>query len=258
MAYRDGGYRGTPAWVGILFVLVLLGYCARLAVNAPATPTTPARAEALLLGDPAAGALFATIKRSFPDDFTQARRILMQQASAGASEAEMNDALLDFLIAAGRRNMVLAAQAPHAEFAAYRRGEIAVVDALARGDLSGCAEYVTKGAIRGTGGAEVERATIECRRLSWEAAAAGRDTPAGRSISPPAPAELSEIGARMRAAGLTKAEVRAFFDEASLARAKPELQCRWGKAYLTAIDMLPGDRGNAIYAFLMSQGPPAA
>lgn len=253
MGYRDraDGYKGISYGGGALALVALafgLRMCSTMAGSISAAET-PATVEAKLLADPDAGALFDTIKRTYPAEFDHITLDMLARTKAGATRSELQEALLTDLIEAGRRHNRDMLQAPHAAFAAYRRAEIAVVESLQTASPPLCAQYLKQGSFRSNDPNHLPaKVLIDFRQATWEANAAGRDHPVHRVVARPNAATWRTIATAMSAGGLSTSAVRSFFDEAALRRATPDEQCALGLGFLRAVDTLPGDRGDDFYA----------
>jgi hypothetical protein len=257
MGYRDrgNGYKGNPAWVGVVVAVVLLGRCVLMplgAVGSHATATA-ATVESDLLDDPKTGMLFATIKRTYPEEFDGLTRDVVQRTNAGASPSELQDAVLTYVIAAGRRHGKDIVQAPHQAFDAYRKAEIRVVEALQATDPDLCDQYLSKGSFRSETHHVDDQVLIDFRTTTWETSAAGRDSPANRVVVQPDVKLWREIAANMSATGLNQRKVDTFFDQKAMAALLPRERCEIGLGFLRAVENLPGDKGDMFYAFLASR-----
>jgi hypothetical protein len=258
VSYRDpnNGYKGVTYGAGAMVALGMvfaLRMCATIASVGP-HPVTPAALETELLSDPKTGALFSTIKRTYPEELETIKQDIVGQSKSGASQSDLRQALLTDLIQAGHRHHRDLLQAPHAPFAAYRQAEIAMVDALRTANPEVCAQYVSQGSFRVSHGETLpESLVIEFRRLTWEADAAGRDQPVNRVIARPGASEWRDISRGMVANGLNESEVKIFFDPAAIRHAPPAEQCMLGLSFLRAVHDLPGDRGDRLYAFMASR-----
>ena len=253
----DRGYKGISYGVGAMSLLLLwFGVKMLAAFGGAMSVETPATAETKLLADPDGAKLFATIKRTYPDEFEGLKRTIVERSRASANDAQMQRAVLDYLIAAGRRHRADMVQAPHEALANYRHSEIALVESLQRASPDLCAEFVTKGSFYApAGNAQLSAAQlIDFRRVAWEGYAAGRDYPAHRKIGRPSAQTWRAIQGYMAEDGLTPTQIALYFDNAAIARAAPVEQCRVGLGFLRAIDRMPDDDGDAFYAALAAGG----
>jgi hypothetical protein len=257
MGYRDreDGYKGNPAWIGVVVAVVLLGRCVLMPLGAASgsATATAATVESNLLDDPKTGQLFATIKRTYPEEFAGLTQDILQRSKAGASSPELEDAVLTYVIAAGRRHRQDIVQAPHQAFDAYRKAEIKVVEALQATDPDLCDQYLSKGSFRSATHHVDEKILIDFRTTTWETSAAGRDNPANRGVVQPDVKLWREIAANMSATGLNQRKVDSFFNEKAMAALLPRERCEIGLGFLRAVANLPGDKGDMFYAFLASR-----
>jgi hypothetical protein len=257
MGYREGGYKGNSTWVGVVVAVLLLGRCVLMPLSTIGgqPPLTAATIENTLLDDPKTGQLFATIKRTYPEEFNGLTRDMLQRSKAGASPSEVEEAMLTYLIDAGRRHRKEIVQAPHAAFEAYRQAEIKVAATLRTADVNLCDQYISKGSFRTTTPAVDQKVLIDFRTTTWETTAAGRDNPVKRAIKQPSDQTGRTIAASMIAYGLKQSQVAAFFDEnqSAMARLSSVERCELGIAFLKAVDGLPGEKADQFYAFLASR-----
>ena len=259
MSYRDSstGYKGVTYGAGAMITLGLgfvLHTCSTVASMGP--PATPAAVEEQMVSDPRTGLLFRTIKRTYPDEFDAIRDDVASRAKAGATESELKLLVRDDLMQAAQRHQQDILQAPHQQFAAYRRAEITIVEAIRSTNPQLCARYVMQGSLAVDEGQPFPKdQAIEFQRLSWEAEASGRDTPAHRVIAKPGPADVRALLAGMTANGLSQQQLHSFSATGAMQLATPDDQCRIGLAFLHAVNDLPGDHGDSVYAFIAQQKP---
>lgn len=176
-------------WRTLALVLVTLGVLAwALTQFRPAGPqnplTNPASVERELLADAPGGALSRTIKRSFPEDFEALKAAVIARARDGGGPAEVQETAGAFLSAATRRHSAGLIQAPAPALRAYLTAEIALVEQLAATSPERCAAYFNDRADEASWYAPDLRALYLRQNIAlWEAAAAARDHPAGRTLA---------------------------------------------------------------------------
>ena len=259
MSYRDTGtgYKGITYGAGAMILLgmfFVLRLCSTVASLAP--DNSPAGVEKDMLTNGDTAPLFQTIKRTYPDEFDTLKKDASAHATAGASKTEMMTLVRDDVMQALKRHRRDMLQAPHAAFAAYRTAEIAFVDALHKTDTRLCANYVAQGSVEVDSGQSFPRKeSLDFQRRTWEGYAAGRDEPAHRVIRKPAPAEVRALQSAMAANGLSQQQMGSFFTAGAMQRATTDDQCWIGLGFMRAINDLPGDRADAIYAYVAQQSP---
>ncbi len=259
MSYRDTGtgYRGISyglGGVGLLGFFLLLRMCSTVASLTPDTSPAGVEKDMLFEGDTAP--LFQTIKRTYPDEFEALKKDISTHATAGASKTEMMTLVRGDVMQALKRHRRDMLQAPHPAFAAYRAAEIAFVDALHKTDTRLCANYVVQGSVEADFGQNFPRKqSLDFQQRTWEGYAAGRDTPAHRVIKKPALADVRTLQAAMATNGLSPQQIRSFFTAGAIQRATMDDQCWIGLGFMRAMNDLPGDRADSIYAFIAEQNP---
>lgn len=253
MSYTDraDGYKGGLTYgaigVGVLAALWLLGTCSNLAKTLP--PTTTLDAEQQLLNDPQSGEVFRTIKRTYPAEFDGLKNEIAQRGAQFQSRQDIAEAGRAFLIAAMKRHLGDMVQAPHAALADYRKAEITSIKALQAGDIAACASYFSTGVINLPDAAQdVKSALVNFQIKSWTTEAAGRDQPAGRTVSKPAVQDLRTIAAGAAGLGSTESDVNNLFSGVRMA---DKAQCTAGLALVQGIDALPDAKADNFTAFLM-------
>lgn len=247
MSYREDGYRNTTRWVGVVFMILLLGWCASLA-RPDRFGVTPEAVERELVSDSRNGEIFKALKDSFPSEFEQLKNMVVTEKKSGTSTAKIAERIGLFMLKIDRGTLNAAMRAPHAELVLVRRSEIAMVRELAKSDLSSCARYTLANEVQ-TGGRppELERLMGAFFAAKLRAAGAARKTPVDHEISVPSVAQWREVAALMLDQGISPEELSVFGNPERLNAALPSLQCRVGIAYMAAIDELPSDRGNLFY-----------
>jgi hypothetical protein len=184
-------------WRTLALVLVVLGVVAWALTQFPRTGpqnslTDPASVARELLADEPGGALSRTIKRTFPEDFAALTQAVVERARAGGGPAEVQETAGAFVNAATQRHRASLAQAPATALRAYLAAEIALADQLAASSPERCAAYFADPA-NDAGWYAPDLRTLYLRQniALWEAAAAARDHPAGRTIGPAGPKPVS-------------------------------------------------------------------
>ena len=250
---RPDGYKGIKYGAGAMAVLGIgfaLKTCTGLMGGLP--PMTPLGAEHAMLNDAESGQVFATIKRTYPQEFEGLKKEI---ASRGA-EFQSNQAIAvgarTFLLQAMMRHVGELAQAPHAALAAYRQAEITAIDMLKGQDVGACATYFRSGSVNGLGATasdDLRRRFRDFQIKTWEGEAAGRDTPAGRKITPPDRATAMALGKAVMAEGFDGDTISRATSGAPLPDAT---QCGVGMAFLHAVQALPDDQADNFTAFVAS------
>lgn len=246
MSYIEKRRNGAPLWIGAIIALAVLGRCATSAIDRPARLDTPAAIERELLRDPDSGALYATIKRTYPEEFDALTRNAAERIARGMSEDDAAEALTTDLIAANRRHRHEMLQAPSPELAAYRAAELRLIDAMLENDPEMCATFVTTGAVRTNDSRVPTRLFADLRAVTWEADAAGRDRPVGRKIGPIRGPVIAAIRSNMIADGVPAAKADAYLDSGVATERTAARQCRAGRALLRAIHRLPAAQADEV------------
>ncbi|NYT43017.1 hypothetical protein HZY97_19745 [Sphingomonas sp. R-74633] len=202
-------------WRTLALILVALGVVAWAIAQWPRTApqnalTDPASVERELLADEPGGALSRTIKRTFPEDFEALKAAVVERARAGGGPAEVQETAGAFVSAATQRRRASIVQAPVPALRAYLAAEIALAEQLSTTSPERCAAYFADPANDAGWYAPDLRALYLRQNIAlWEAAAAARDHPAGRTIGPPAPKPVScseGLDARKAVAALPDAQ----------------------------------------------------
>lgn len=205
-----------------------------------------------MLFESAAGETYKAMKKADPDRFQRLLVRINQGKARGETPAQLENAVMRFMIEAEGKLKPQIRQASHATIAKYRQAQVASIEALQAADPKLCAHYIAEGGVvMPYKHAQVDAAVAHHRALGWEAAAEGRDRPAGRTIGPPSKADWAAIDKAMVAGGLSPALVRQFFDPATARGLSAETQCSTGLAFHKAIEALPADRANSFYFALM-------
>jgi hypothetical protein len=220
-------------------------------------PTTPLAAEESMLNDPDAGAVFATIKRTYPQEFEGLKSEIARRGSEFQTNEAITEGTRSFLLQAMKRHVLDLAQAPHAALAAYRQAEIATVEALKAENVAACATYFRAGSVQGLDGSSpgLREHFRDFQIRTWESEAAGRDTPAGRKITPPSHATATSLGKAVMAEGFDVATLKSAVNGLPLPDAT---QCGVGMAFLHAVQALPDDQADDFTAFVASSPAAAA
>jgi hypothetical protein len=251
MSYIEKRRSAAPLWIGAVIALAVLGRCA-IGIDLPGRLDTPAGIERELLNDPDNGALYATIKRTYPEEFDTLTRNAAERIARGMSHQDVADALTTDLIAANERHRREMLQAPSAELAAYRIAELRLIDAMLEHDPEMCATFVTTGAVRADHSRVPVRLFADLRAATWEADAAGRDRPVRRKIGPIGAEVVTAIRSNMIADGVPPTKADAYLDKGAAIERSHAGQCRAGRAVLRAIHRLPAAQADEVQATLHS------
>lgn len=178
-------------WGFIAFGAVILGVLAMFLtpILGPASKqglTNPAFVESQLLADPVGGALNRTIARTFPEEFEALKQAIVQRAKAGDGPGAAQDAAGAFVYEATRRHRSALPQAPPASLRRYLKAEIALVEQLADAPDRCAAYFADPMDDAGWFAPDLRERYLALNIALWEAAAAARDKPAGRSVAPAA------------------------------------------------------------------------
>jgi len=247
---RPDGYKGVKYGImamtalGVVFLLRVYG-----GLFGSPPPTTPAEAERQLLNDPENGEVFGTLKRTFPAEFDGLTKVLAQGGSASQSNREIKANGRAYLVAEMKRHLGAVAQAPHDTLADYRKAEIQLIRALQSDDVSACATYFSTGEINLPSETSAEKTAMrEFQINSWVTEAAGRDNPAGRYVSKPAPQDFASIVSGAAQRGSSSEDVNNLIYGVPMV---DQAKCNAGLAMLTGIDALPDTVADNFTAFMI-------
>jgi hypothetical protein len=258
MSYREGGYRNKTRWVGVVFVLLSLGWCASWSLG-QRDRTAPDTIEWELLQDSRSGEAFAALKDGYPADFERLKKVVADERVKGATADQVAKRIGLFMMEIDRGTMLAAMRAPHGDLTILRRAEIGMVRELAKSDVPSCARYtLTNSVDTRQRQPDLERRMTAFFVAKLRAAGAARKTPVEHRIPLPTDPQWQEVADLMLAEGLSEDELLAFGDEARLRAAPIPLQCRLGLVFLQAIDRLPGDKSNLFYMGTVKEAAEAA
>lgn len=257
MSYRSGGYRSSFIGVGAIIGILAVGFFVVRGVSmldkALKSRETPEGVEQQLFANAETGPIYRTLKRTYPQDYDALVRDVIRHVKAGDTNAQIDEAILTDMMQSARRQRHDVIQAPVDRFAGYRHAEIKVLETLHTADPALCATYVMTGSVRSHTLRAVQGPLIAYRIAALEAGAAGRDHPANRTVAAPAVADVQQLGRQMAANGTRESTVKAFLDGTGLAQLAPQEQCLAGMSFYKAIDRMPGDKANQIYAYLIAR-----
>lgn len=258
MAYRDsqsGGYRIAAIAIiaGVVALLFaspfLLGVLRQLDRQ-----LAQSEVEATLKLDPGMHEIVTIMQKTYPSDYQTLKGQLVAARMKSASESELVDLTLTFLIQAGERHRGDLAHADDAHLSAYRQGDLAVMRALAEENVEDCAVYAATGAFRTRRPVPTLTQLLKDYRVtSWRGYASGH---ARAAIPlPPLPDNAFElVGRTMVRDGLTPEQMVRFGQNGAASGRTPQEQCQMGIAFLTAISEQPTERANALYSWLLTHG----
>jgi hypothetical protein len=247
---RPDGYKGVKYGVGAMAVLGIafaVKMCSGTIGGLP--PSTPLGAEQALLNDPQSGELFATIKRTYPQEFDGLKTEISNRGAEFQSNQDITNGARAFLLAAMKRHLGEIAQAPHAALSDYRKAEITSIRALQAGNVAACAGYFSTGTINlREGTPEMKGAMKGFQIKSWTTEAAGRDQPVKRDVSKPAAKDVATIVAGAVQSGSTTEDVNNLLNDMTMS---DKARCGAGLALMEGIDALPDVKADNFTAFLV-------
>lgn len=256
VSYREDGYRNKTRWVGVVFIILLLGWCASLALPDRATPET---VERDLLSSSRNGEIFKTLKASHPAEFEQLKAMVISEQQKGTDTAQIATEVGNFMLKIENNLLREVMRAPHAELTMLRKAEIEMVRAFSRSDIALCASYALTSRVETAGRPpQLERMMATFFAAKLRAAGAAGKTPVDHKISIPTDAQWREVGDLMLRQNVTTEELSMLGDLDKLKTAPLSVQCRLGVAYLNAIDQLPGERANLFYLGASEEADKAA
>lgn len=246
------GRGGDPAWVVWLSLAGLIAVIAGgvfAAVYAARSGAMAGFDAAEADARPEAGKVGKTIQAKFPDEFAKLEKRLASLRDGGAELSEIRDDFASFAVDARTRHVEEAAQAPHEALAALRKAELDAFELLERVWPEECGYYVVTGAPGGgIADAASHRLETEAHNAFWEAAAAGRDRPAKREVAMVDREDMEAFEAALRTDGIAEADLPLINRPETMPADK---QCEIGLRRLRALDQLPPDAADRIYASVM-------
>lgn len=252
MSYRDPekGYKGLNyAAAGGAVLLMFAARAFSTGFELPRNHVSRDQVAARLLADNDSGRLYGTLKQTYPDDFDTLVTQVTNYREAGESDAKIAASIRTFVAAALRHHIGDLAQAPSNEMAAFRGAEIMVVNDLRSTDVRQCARYIAQGTIESD---MAPALTQEMQQRAFEAASAGRDTPAGRRLVQPGEATMRAVTHDMTSQGIAPSQVAALLAPRPGHEMAPTDQCLAGLAFLRAIDDLPDREADQLSAYRLS------
>lgn len=177
--------RGRTLALALVTLAVLAWALTQFRPAGPQNPLTdPASVERELLADEPGGALSRTIKQRFPEEFEALKAAVVARARDGGGPAEVQETAGAFVSAATRRHSAALVQAPAPALRVYLAAEIALVEQLAATSQERCAAYFAAPADEaGWYAPDLRLLYLRQNIALWQAAAAARDHPAGRTLA---------------------------------------------------------------------------
>lgn len=258
MSYRSGGYKSPFIGVGVVVgALVALFFGLRglaLVFNANGIGVqTPQSVEKMLFANADTGEIYRTLKRTYPQEYDALTADILRHLKAGESYAKVDQMIATELHEAERNNRKDMVQSPDDRLDAFRRAEIKIVEMLRDTDPGLCATYVMTGQVRTRSPGPFTKPLVAYRITALEAAAAGRDHPAGRKIAAPTAPEVRELARMMVLHGATEHQVQSFLVGTAGVQLSTVDQCQVGLYFYRTVDDMAAGQGDKLYAYLLSR-----
>ncbi len=216
----------------------------------PRVPTTPDEVAALMSDSPMAARMLPAFKQTFPDEYNR-----MMMSEIGYMKARMP---ADQVRAATFKQMqgfvaghvTDVARAPDAALLALARARGALLNGA---DETLCARTVAGSLTAAENPSAVAQPLIaDAAAANFRAARAGMDSPTQRPTAP-SPADSQALASRLRAHGLTDAQL-GLLAGGTLPTAAPADQCTVGRAIFAALADLPPPQAARIMAVMAKAG----
>lgn len=249
MAYREGSYKGNPAWVGIVVFLLMLGWCVARPGGFHAR-VTPEKVATELMNDPEGGPIFKAIRESFPQDMDRLTADLSNRANNGEAQQALEVVARDFVTNLSRQHRGDLVNAPHQSLAAIEQAHAALVDYLHGASPTLCAKFDVVGvSLNDLPVGEARQRLTALMAAKWRAMGAGRDAPVTRNSMTLTPLDGRALLAAMRHDGLSASEDSALRSGSPSGIVGPELGCGIAIHTIRAIQALPADQGDRVMAW---------
>ncbi|MET0245856.1 MAG: hypothetical protein ABW182_03820 [Sphingomonas sp.] len=216
--------------------------------------STPEAVTNEMLGDRTFGRMFRTLQKTHPTDFADLVSRMSELRSQGAPESQV--------LAQGRQMMAAKStamtktlpQAPAKELAAFRDGQVAVIESLQRHDVDQCARFTMTGlTIDQVDDAATRPLLIDSAITVFEASAAARDRPANRKFTGQlSDADSIALAQALRKQGMTDADLQAFVTPGALIKAPAAQQCSIGLHLWRGISTLESEQAGRITAQILA------
>jgi hypothetical protein len=241
--------------VAILFLVLVGGagifYWQQSQVASRSTPEAVTRE---MLGDKTFGRMFRALEKTHPKDFSDLANSLAELRRQGKPEIEVLVQGRQMMAAKSLAMAKTLPQAPAPELAAFRNGQVAVIESLQRHNLDQCARFTMTGlTIDQVDDAESRPLMIDAAITVFEGAAAARDHPANRKFSGQlSQADSVALGNALRKEGMTDADLQAFITPGALLKAPAAQQCSVGLYLWRAINTLTPEQAARVTAQILA------
>ncbi|MEO7690554.1 MAG: hypothetical protein ABIS51_14830 [Sphingomonas sp.] len=253
MAYRESGYRGNPAWVGIVVFLLMLGWCVARTGGGHAR-VSPETVATELTSNPEGGSVFKAIGESFPKDMDRLTADLSNRANSGADQQTLATITRDFVADLSRQHRNDLANTPHPNLAAIEQAQFALIDYLRGTSPQLCAKFDASGVtLDELPAGEARQRLAALLAAQWRGMGAGRDAPVARNTATFAQSDKQALLAAMRRDGLSSPEYTALKIRAAAGSISPEIGCGIAVHTIRAIQALPADQGDRVMGWLVRQ-----
>jgi hypothetical protein len=253
MAYRESSYKGNPAWVGVVVLLLMLGWCV-------ARPTllraraTPEKIAAELMSDPVGGPVFKAIHEGFPRDMERLTTDLSNRTNNGEDEQATATIAKDFIANLYREHRTDFAHAPHQNLAEIEQAQAALIDYLHGTSPQLCAKFDASGVhLEELPAGEAQVRLAAFLAAEWRAMGAGSVAPVTRDTSTLSQPDKAALAAAMRRDGLSSPELTALEHASPTGSFSPEIGCGIATHTIRAIRALPADQGDRIMAWSLQR-----
>ncbi|MDT8759480.1 hypothetical protein MZO42_12310 [Sphingomonas psychrotolerans] len=207
--------------------------------------------ETTVQNDPNLGPMFQAFRQYFPNDYAALKAELIAQHRAGATPAQLNMIGFTRMGAFRKAHVRELAQAPSAEFQAFRKSQAALIKGLASESPTICAQYTFATIQPGTTPSpKVQKLLADFGAVQFRAIAAGQKAPAKRDLNTMTKADSEALLAQMKRAGLDDRQLNAFLEGTGARSLSETDQCRVGVGLSDALAALPADQAERILAVM--------
>lgn len=252
MAYRQDGYKGNPAWVGAVVLVLMLGWC--VARVGPAASTSPEAITDQLVRDPEGGPMFKVIQEGFPQDLHRLASDLSDRTARGEDHAALEIETRTFLADMSRQHRTDLVSAPHKQLADIETAQLAVIEYLRGTSAQLCAKFSTTGvSLNELPPGDARTKLTGLMVAEWRAIIAGRDAPVARDSAALLPADRQAVMAAIRADRLSPGELDAMTRRSMAGSGDPQAECNIALHTFRALQTLPSDQSDRVMAWTLRQ-----
>lgn len=247
----------SPVKIVVIVIAVILGaLLGKYAFDAYAKrPGGPEAAfEKFVETDPNMGPMFQAFRQYFPNDYNALKTEVIAQYRAGADQAAVNMIGFTRMAAFRKAHTRDLAQAPAAEFHAFRKAQADLMHGLAAESQTMCAQYAFS-TLQPTNkpSPKVQKLIADFGTIQFQAIAAGQKTPAKRELSAPTEADSKALVEQMKREGIGDSQLATFLGQPGGTPMTEADQCKTGVMLIDALGKLPEEQADRVTAFLTAQ-----